>query len=96
MLKENLTLAGAITIATQMEFTGIQAKVMTSGQTLPVQAVPMQEENQKGRQSCQGSQMKAAATVDYAAQYKPTPAAGSAPRSCFHCGSDQHLAKQSV
>ena len=87
LLKEKLTLEQATTIASQMESAGEQAKCMTSVKSsLPVHAVQVQGKG-KSRQPYRNARPGSSAR-NSSASY--TPATNS--RSCFRCGSDEHLA----
>ena len=85
LLKQKLTLEDAVTIASQMESAGEQAKCMTKS-GLPVQAVQVHSTVQR-RQPWKNARV-GSSTGQSTASF--TPATNS--RACFRCGSDKHLA----
>lgn len=82
LLKDKLTLAEAITIATQVESASEQAKFMAGDNQLPVHVVKAQDT------ACRPRQLRR----NYSTKVANKPASASSTRACFRCGSQKHMA----
>ncbi|XP_023806938.1 uncharacterized protein K02A2.6-like [Oryzias latipes] len=85
LLKTNLTLADAITLATQAESVNEQARSMAGIQQAPVQVVTTQ------KSACRRRQPRQHFPAKHVQKSNSTPST----RTCFRCGSEKHLANSS-
>ena len=78
MFRDKLTVAEAITIATQVESASEQAKTMASDQHLPIHVVKTHDTAHRPRQPRRS----------YSTKPANKPDSTSSARACFHCGSE--------
>lgn len=90
LLESELTLEKAVTIATQTEAAGEQAKLLSNTRSVPVQVIHAQPPPAAGRFR-RKQPLKPPSTKRFS---KPssTTALASSSRECYRCGSQKHLA----
>ncbi len=93
LLESELTLEKAITIATQTEAAGEQAKLLSSNRSVPVQVIHAKSPPAAARHSRRPPSKPPSKPPSTARSSKPSstvPASSS--RECYRCGSRNHLA----
>ncbi len=89
LLESELTLEKAITIATQTEAAGEQAKLLSSNRSTPVQVIHAKSPPAAARHS-RRPPSKPPSTARSSKPSSTVPASSS--RECYRCGSRNHLA----